>query len=248
MMIQIKLNKEQNLKGYTLLEVFPGVGLVGAMAGSYIIEKLKMECIGRIESELFPPIAAIHNTMPMFPARIYKNDRLKLLLFMAEFSIPSNLIFPLSQEMLSFSRKYSLLKIVSVGGLPSPRPTNKIYVASSDATILKTATSLGITPIEDGLIAGISATLLNYSKDYGIPMLDILVEVNPSMMDPKYAEVAMMGLNKLLQIDIDLSELRKEAKLVEAKIKEMMKKVKEHQQQAPGGPEPPVPSDQSMYA
>ena len=58
-MIEIKLFKEQALKGYTLIEGFPGAGLVGPMASSYIIEKLGMEYIGKIESEQFPPIAVI---------------------------------------------------------------------------------------------------------------------------------------------------------------------------------------------
>lgn len=246
-MIQIKLNEDQNLKGYTLLEAFPGVGLVGAMAGSYIIEKLKMENIGRIESDYFPPIAAIHDTVLMFPARIYKSEEMKLILFMAEFSIPPNLIYQLSQEMLSFSKKYGISKIVSVGGLPSQRPTERIYLAASDLEISKTASKLGINPIQDGLIAGVSASLLAYSKEYGMPAVDILVEVNPALMDPKYAELAITGLNKLLKIEIDLSEIHKEAKLVEARIKEMLKKLKSHPD-ATAAAAPPSPGDQSMYA
>ena len=246
-MIQIKMGKDQNLKGYTLLEALPGVGLVGAMAGSYIIEKLKMENIGRIESDYFPPIAAIHDGIPMFPARVYKSDEMKLVLFMAEFAMPPNLIYQLSQEMLSFARKYGISRIVSVGGLPSQKPSAKIYVASSDSSISKTAAKLGITPIQDGLIAGISASLLTYSRDYGIPTMDILVEVNPALMNPKYAELAITGLNKLLAIEIDLSELQKEAKLVEARIREMLKKLKSHPDAA-AATAPQAPGDQSMYA
>ena len=32
-MIEIKLFKDYNLKNYTLIDAFPGVGLVGPMAG-----------------------------------------------------------------------------------------------------------------------------------------------------------------------------------------------------------------------
>ncbi len=243
-MIQIKLYGDQSLKGYTLLEVFPGIGLVGAMAGSYIIEKLKMENIGRIESESFPPITAIHNATPMFPARIYKSEESKIVLFMAEFSMPPQSVYQLSQEMLSFSRKYGITRIVSVGGLPSQKPTNRIYVASSNKDIMKAALKSGIQPVQEGIIAGVSASLLAYGADYKIPVMDILVEVNPQIMDPKYAETAITGLNKLLGINIDLNELHKEAKLVEAKIREMLNKVKDHQQAYP----PQPPTDQSMYA
>lgn len=245
-MIEIKLNGDQDLNGYTLIELFPSMGLVGAMAGSYMIEKLNMECIGYLKSDLFPPIAAVHDSKPMLPARVYKSSSLKLVLFMAEFIIPPQLITPLAAELLSFSRKYKISRMVSVGGLPSKSPGDSIYAVSS-TDIGQQMQKAGIMPIGEGMIGGVSALLLNNAAEYGIPVLDILVEVNPLIMDPKYAELAITGLNRILSINIDLAELHKEVKLVEAKIHETMKKVKEHQDHMESG-EPPVPSDQSMYA
>ena len=77
-MIEIKLFKEQNLKGYSLIEGFPGIGLVGPMAASYMIEKLGMEYVGYIASDLFPPIAVVHDGQPMHTARIYADKKNKL--------------------------------------------------------------------------------------------------------------------------------------------------------------------------
>ncbi len=226
-MIEITMNKDQHLNGYTIIEAFPGIGLVGPMAGSYMIEKLNMEYIGRIESELFPPIAAIHNSTPMFPARIYKSDKYKLLLFISEFTIPPVLVHQLSDELLAFARKYSILQIISVGGMPAQKPGNTIYITSCDKDILKKATRTGIKPISEGVVAGVSAGILIKAPQYKIPAINVLVEVNPNLTDPIYAEIAISGLNKILDIDIDLSELDKEAKEVETKIKEMLKKVKD---------------------
>ncbi len=42
-MIEIILNKQQSVSGYNLIEAFPGIGLVGPMAGSYMIEKLNLD-------------------------------------------------------------------------------------------------------------------------------------------------------------------------------------------------------------
>ena len=54
-MIEIKLTREIDFAGATLIEGFPGIGLVGPMAISYIIDKLEMKYIGYFESEDFPP-------------------------------------------------------------------------------------------------------------------------------------------------------------------------------------------------
>lgn len=244
-MMEIKLTKEQSLKGYTLLETFPGIGLVGPMAGSYIIEKLSMEYIGHIESDLFPPIAAIHNTLPMFPARIYRNEKYKIILFISEFTISPSAVYQLSNEILAFARKYGIAKIISVEGMPSQKPSEKIYITATDPEVIRSAGKFGIKPIQDGVVAGVSASILIKATEYKIPTIDILVEVNPLIMDPKYAVIAITGLNKILNIDIDLSELDKEAKDVDTKIRELQKKVKDsHDHYASGAQE----MGPSMYA
>jgi uncharacterized protein len=225
-MMNIKLFKDYNLKGYNVIEAFPGAGLVGSMAGSYIIEKLGMEYIGYIESDLFPPIAAIHDGVPMFPARLYRDEKYKLLIVLSEFTVPSDLIYPLSMELLAFVRKYGISRIISISGMPSTKASSDLYIASQDNVMVKKANSAGIKPINEGVIAGISAILMVNAAQFKIPTLNLLVEVNPQIMDPKYAEIAIEGLNKIIGINIDLKDLEEEAKVVEARIRDLMKKMK----------------------
>lgn len=227
LMMEIKLFKNLDLKGYTLIDAFPGAGLVGPMAGSYIIEKLRMEYIGYIDSDSFPPIAAIHYSMPMFPARIYKDDKYKLLIAMSEFLIPSDTVYQLSRELLAFVRKYGIAKVISISGMPSSKPTFTPFITSPDLSILKKAGKSGIKAINEGVVAGVGAVLMTNSKQFNVESMNILVEVNPQIMDPKYAEVALTGLNKIIDIDIDLKDLEAEAKIVETKIRDMLKKMKE---------------------
>ncbi len=226
-MIEIKLSKNYNLKGYTLIEGFPGAGLVGPMAASYIVEKLSMEYIGDISSDSFPPIAAIHNGIPMYTARLYMDEKRKLLVMLAEFTIPTNVVYALGMEIISFIRKYGIKNVISIGGLPMQQPGNNAYIISSDEDFGKQAKKQGIKNIQEGVIAGVSAILLVNAVHYNIPVADILVEVNPAILNPKYAEIAIMTLDKLIGIEIDLRELEKESKVVEAKVKDMLGKAKE---------------------
>ncbi|MGC8629268.1 MAG: proteasome assembly chaperone family protein [Candidatus Micrarchaeia archaeon] len=242
-MMELKLFEDENLKGYTLIEGFPGAGLVGPMAASYIIEKLKMRYIGYIDSDLFPPITAVHEGVPMYTARIYADPVNKLAVVLSEFTIPTNAVHDLGQELLSFVRKYGIAKIISIGGMPSQQLSNNAYVIASDKELFEKALKSGMKPIEEGVIAGVSAILLTGAAQFNIPMIDILVEVNPEIMDPKYAEIAIGALNKLLNISIDLTELERETKEVEAKVREILKKTKEtheHYNKAAEAVEPPT--------
>jgi uncharacterized protein len=226
-MIEIVLHGDQNLKGYTLIEGFPGAGLVGPMAASYMIEKLGMKGIGHIESDLFPPIAAVHDGEPMHTARIYADAKNKLVVVLSEFTIPQSVVYLLANELLSFVRKNGIKEIVSIGGMPSQKPSDTVFVISSKPELAKTVAKQGLKPVKEGVIAGVSALLITGAKPFDIPALDVLVEVNPIIMDPKYAEIAIKGVSKLLGITIDTSELESEAKEVEARVREMLKKAKE---------------------
>ncbi len=219
--------KSCDLKNYTLIDAFPGVGLVGPMAGSYMIEKLKMEYIGYIDSNAFPPIAAIHYGVPMFPARIYRDQKYKLVVVMSEFVIPANSVFELSMELLAFVRKNGISKTLSISGMPSTKPSDTAYITSPDPDVVKKAAKLGLKTITEGVVAGVGAVLMTNSVQFKVESMNILVEVNPQLMDPKYAEIAIRGLNKIIDIDIDLKDLEEEAKVVETKMRDVLKKMRE---------------------
>ena len=245
-MIEIRLFKEQNLKGYSLIEGFPGIGLVGPMAASYMIEKLGMEYIGYIASDLFPPIAAVHDGQPMHTARIYADKKNKLVVVFSEFTVPSSAVYQTGSELVSFMRKYGITRLISIGGMPTQKQGDVPFIISPDPAMAKKAASQGIKQIREGVIAGVSAVLQISAREFGISTADLLVEVNPEIMNPKYAETAIQGLNKLIGIQIDLSELETESKEVESKVREIMKKAKdskEHYQKQAGEETGP-----SMYA
>jgi uncharacterized protein len=226
-MMQIKIFDDASLKGYSFIEGFPGAGLVGPMAASYMIEKLKMKYIGYMQSDLFPPIAAVHSGVPMPTVRLYADRSNKIVVILSEFTIPQNAIYQMSEELLSFVRKCGMSKIISIGGMPSPKQSGTAFVIASDAEVAKKAAKQGMNPIKEGVIAGVSALLVTGAKELKIPTVNLLVEVNPVIMDPKYAETAIGALNKLTGLEIDLSELKKEAKEVESRVREIMKKAKD---------------------
>ncbi len=244
-MIQIKMFKDYKLNGYTLIEGFPGAGLVGPMASSYMIEKLKMDYIGYIASDDFPPIAAVHFGKPMFPVRIYKSDTYKILIIIAEFTIPTNAIFALADELWAFIRKQGLKQVISIGGMPSAKPTNNAFAISTNEELSDKLKKAGIKTIEEGVVAGVSALLLANSYQYKIPVVDMLVQVDPTAMDPKYAVTAITNLKKVINIDINTDELEREAKVIEAKVRDIIKKTRDSHEDYKNATEATGPS---MYA
>ncbi len=237
-MINIKMHQNADLKGFTLIEGFPGAGLVGPMAISYIIDKLGMKYVGHMESPDFPPLIAIHENVPMPPIRVYWSEKAKLVTILAEFAIPLSLTYELSDMIFGFAKTNGVSRIVSIGGIPNIQgaaqqstpvqdsvPVSVFAIASND-DMKKDAIKAGLKPVGEGVATGVSALMMLKAVTSSIPDVNILIPVDPNILDPKYAELAIISLNRLINLGVDVSELDREAKEVETKIRELLKKNK----------------------
>jgi len=232
--------KKMDLNGYTFIEGFPGMGLVGPMSIGYMIDKLKMEYCGYLQSNEFPPLISIHNSKPMPPVRLYYSQKSKIIAIFAEFAIPMELNYDVSEKLFSFVKDNSIAKIVSIVGVPikslgqgidvkkeETEKSDKVYGIASTETQIRVIEKAGMIPVTEGVATGISALLLERAVIENIEDLAILISVDQGVIDPKYAELAINKINALLSLNIDTTELEKEAKLVEAKVRELLKKNKE---------------------
>jgi uncharacterized protein len=228
-MIEIKLFKDISFKGYTFIEGFPGAGLVGPMTISYIIDKLDMKYVGYLQSDSFPPLVSVHKNEPVPPIRIYCTDNEKIMTIFAEFAITIDLVSELSKVIYDFIKKQGIKGVYSIGGIPSSgEPEDKTpFIIASNKAALESAKNTGLRPVEEGVATGVSALILVKSAMDGMNDVNIMVPVQQNIIDPIYAVVAIQSLNKLMSLNIDVTELDKEAKAVEAKIKELINKHKE---------------------
>jgi uncharacterized protein (TIGR00161 family) len=232
-MMEIKMLKKVDLEGATFVEGFPGIGLVGPMSISYMIDKLAMEYVGFIDGSNFPPLISIHKGEPMPPVRLYYAKESKIITIFAEFAMPLDLVYEIVQTVYGFVIKNKIKKIYSIGGLPVNQGTGAqkavtgVFGVASKKALAVAMQKAGLKPISEGVSTGVSALLLTKSKVDEIDNINLMVAVQPGIVDPAYAESAIVCLNKLMSLDIDVSELDKEAKQVEAKISEIINKHKE---------------------
>ncbi|MDE1865439.1 MAG: proteasome assembly chaperone family protein [Candidatus Micrarchaeota archaeon] len=232
-MMEITMLKKVDLSGATFVEGFPGIGLVGPMSISYMIDKLDMECVGYIDSQNFPPLISIHKGEPMHPIRLYYSKQNQIITIFAEFAIPLDLVYEITETVYGFVTKNKIKVIYSIGGLPigmQPGQQAKggtVFGVASKKSLSTKMQKAELKPIVEGVSTGVSAMLLVKSKADELDNINLMVAVQPGIVDPRYAESAIICLNKLMELDIDISDLEREAKEVEAKISEIISKHKE---------------------
>lgn len=222
-MINTILFEKHNFKGYTLVDGFPGYGLVGTIAANYLVDKLKMDFVGYVESKFFPPVSAIHDGKPMPPLRIYKNDKHKIVVFISEFMFPKRLVYTMADTMYEWCEQNKIKKIVSMGGISIRGKQDEVFGLASENKELKKLGDSGVIPIKEGATTGINALLLIKSSMSGkIPVVSLLAESKPDFVDPLGAALVLTALSDYLNINIDTKDLIKEAAIIESKLKESM--------------------------
>src|SRR3990172_3264464 len=91
--IQVFELKRMDLRGATVIDGFPSVGLVSSIVANYMINALGLQQIGIMDSAHFPTVSLVREGQPMNPVRIYggpkKDEKAdQLVVFISEFQPP----------------------------------------------------------------------------------------------------------------------------------------------------------------
>lgn len=223
--VEIKEVEKIPLKNPIIIEGFPGIGMVGTISASYLAEKLQMQLVGYIASTHFPPIAAIHDFKPVSPARIYASKKHNLIILFSEFVIPTEVVFPLAQEILDYAKQKKAKIIYSLAGISSENQGEKIYGIASTPSIGEQLKKKGIELIKEGATQGVSGVLISECASKKFPAANLMVQVDRPL-DPTAAVTLLKKIEELTGISIDTKPLLEEGKKVEEKIKQIMEKMK----------------------
>ncbi len=230
MTVQFHLPKPgefRKLKNPVLIEGFPGLGLVGTISASYLVEKLKMDFAGHITSDLFPPLASIHDYKPNYPARIYISKKNNLIVLLSEFIIPVNACWELAQSIHDFAKENNVRQIISLGGINLKGEEAKVYgIASMEKLLVDLERHHQVKLIKEGATTGVTGVLLAQGAVENFPVVSFLAQAHEEFMDPKASAMVLEVLKSYLDLEFETSTLEHEAAETESKLRDMMAKSK----------------------
>jgi uncharacterized protein len=214
--MQIKLTKKP--KNCTLIEGFPGFGLVGTIASEYLIEHLKVEQIGRIMLDEMPSIAAIHEGKVVEPLGVFYNKKYNIVLLHAITST-TGLEWKLSKIVLELSKQLNVKEIISMEGVGSSEATStsRVFFYSNNGKGKSKFTKLKVSPLNEGIIIGVTGAVLLRAEKISVSC--IFAETRSNLPDSKAAAKIIEVLDKYLGLEIDYKPLLVQAEKFEQKLK-----------------------------
>jgi len=211
------------------IEGLPGIGNVGKLAVEHLIENIGAKKFAEIYSKDFPPqvfmnpdgtVKLVRNELYYWKARSKKHS--DLILLTGDYQgLSSSGQYELAHAILKIAKDFHVKQIFTLGGYGLGREIKEPHVLGA-ATSKKLVTKMkryGVVFRENepgGGIIGASGLLLGLgNKLYGMEGVCLMGETPGYLVDPKSAKAVLKILDKILKVDIDLSELEIKAKEIE---------------------------------
>lgn len=219
--MKLILNKKITAK--TLLEGFPGVGLVGPITTEYLMNHMKFELVGEIVVEEVAPVAPVHNEKVIKPISLYYNKQKSLLVVHSVANVVG-LEWKVKDIIIELSKKIKADKIISIEGVGNPelkeKEKPKSFVYTNNKKLLPK--NLESNPLNEGIIMGVTGALMLNNDSFN--HICIFVDANLSMPDSKAAASAIKILDVILGMNVDPSPLLKRAEEFEKKLNNIVQK------------------------
>jgi len=217
----MQLNKKP--KNPTIVEGFPGFGLVGTIATEFLIDHLKTEQIGSIWLPELPAIAAIHNNKVVSPLGIHYNKKYNII-FLHGVTAVTGIEWQIASAVSDLAKTLGAKEIISLEGIGSATPstTNDAFYYSSKKS--NTKLEKVCKSLNEGIIMGVTGALL--IKDGKVPITAIFAETQTNLPDSKAAARIIEVLDSYLNLKVDFKPLLKQAEKFEEKLKGLLQQSK----------------------
>jgi uncharacterized protein len=228
--------KDKNLKGCHLITGFHGLGATGYIAVKHMVQLLKAERIGHVETERLPPFVSIEDGRLVTPFEIFRHNNYVFIL--TEVPPHPKDRHPFARGVAEWAVREKFDEAVLLGGLDNrlKKEGDADSKCAATGSFKPRLESMKVPLLDKGLyVVGPLATMLSCLEFQDFPAVALLPYADPSRPDPRAAAVAITHLNELYKLEIDTSQLRKDAEKIETEVADLLKRRQDrmkHEQQA----------------
>jgi uncharacterized protein (TIGR00162 family) len=229
--MKIRFKEKPSLRNPTLIAAWPGMGMLARMSADYLIQQLDAKQFAEIRS----PSNDIYFKDGMGEISQYKHrfyycntKQGDLIVCIGEIQ-PQSLseLKELANQVLDVAEEFGTKRVYTIAAFPNPhdvqprvfgvvnKPELRDFLKENDVQLVS----------GDGRISGLNGLLIGIAKQRRMEGICLLCEIRYlDIPQPRSVQTVLDKLTKILGIEIDLSELERQAEEMEQKIE----KLREH--------------------
>jgi uncharacterized protein len=200
-----------SLTNPSMIEGFPGIGLVGKIAADHLVEEFEMTHYADVHCETIPAVAVYEEDDPALrsPVRLYTDVDRDLAVLQSDVPINPEAATEVATCLSEFIDETAMTPVY-LSGIPKEKTETvpSLYgfgVSEGINQIQKADIAL---PDETGLISGPTGALLSEAVMSHRDAVGLVVESDPQFPDPEAARVLITdGIEPLVGVDVPVDDL-----------------------------------------
>ena len=229
-----------------LVAVWPGMGQVSLSAGYYLMAKLGMHQLIEFSTENlfdveFVDVRGGRVQRPQRPRnRLFvwraPEDQRDVVVFVGEAQPPLGK-YAFCEKLIDVARDLGVERIFTFAAMAThmhPERDSRVFGVATQDRLLDELKELDVHMLQSGQIGGLNGVLLGAAANKGMPGICLLGEIPrlfAQMPFPKAALSVLQTFSKHSQIELDLTELSEQAKLMETEMTKLLSQLEISQQQ-----------------
>jgi len=233
----IRIYKEPKLTKPSLVAAWPGIANVALEAADYLRKKLRAEEFAEIEPLSFFDLSGVlieENLIqsPRFPqSKFYywkgKESGGDLIIFVGE-AQPTSQSYEFAKMILDLAQRFGVRQVYTFAAALIPQFAEKprVWAAATDSQLLSKLEERGLVLKGDFYIAGMNGLLISVAKERdmkGICLLGETPRYLSEMGNPVASQAVLQVLTKILEIEIDMTELEEMVQQARQEIEKVIK-------------------------
>lgn len=237
-----KFYKKPRLKNPYLIVAWPGMGEVAFKAVSYLIEKLKAEEFAEIPSKEFFYLTesiiqkGIISLPPPPCSKLYywkdKSGKNDLLIFLSDAQPDLAKAEEYCMRLISLAKSFKVKMVVSFAAMPqaidhSQQPN--VWFTATSQEIINNLKKYNTQLLTEGQISGLNGLFLGIARREGLEGFCLLGEIplyTIQIENPRASHAVLEVICKILNIQIDFSNLIEQAHAIEGQINSLLDHLK----------------------
>jgi len=240
--MKIHFKEKPSLRNPTLIAAWPGMGMLARMSADYLIQQLDAKQFAEIRS----PSSDIYfkdgmGKLSQYRHRFYywHGKQGDLIVCSGEIQ-PQSLseLKELANQVLDVAEEFGAKRVYTFAAVPNPRDVKpRVFGVVNKPELGEFLREKGVQLVSgDGRITGLNGLLIGIAQQRKIEGICLLCEIRYlDIPQPRSVQTVLNTLTKILGIEIDLSELERQAEEMEQKIEKM----REHRTPQEGRPKEP---------
>ncbi|WP_144902860.1 proteasome assembly chaperone family protein [Halobellus captivus] len=230
-MARIDVKRCVSLQNPTLVEGFPGVGLVGKIAADHLVEEFEMAHYANVHCAGIPKVAVYQEGDAELqpPVRLYADKKTDLVVLQSDVPIRPDAATELATCLTEWFDERSVTPIY-LSGIPREKDdTPPMLYGLGVGKGIKLVDKAGIEPPhETGLVSGPTGVLLNAAVESDRTAVGLVVESDPRFPDPEAARVLIKdGIEPLTGTDVPVDDLVEHAEQIRQAKERLAKRMQE---------------------